>query len=281
MRINRVEPYLKNWTEILEKQWLEEFGGIKAWAVGQGREALFYILKALPREFGNKVYIQSHTCQSVFDTIEKAGFKIIHDIDNSDYKIAIITHLFGIPNVELDYLTDINKFIIEDCAQCVGAKYRNKFVGSFGDASFYSFGFDKPISANGGGMLVLNELKLLQAVDWLIETKLSQINSLIALEQMKEYNEIQAIRNQNAEYYQNYLSSQKYELPFISKDCEPSFIRFPIIAKKQPAIKIAEICQGKGFDIRSWGANRPENLLCLPVHQFADLKTITDFLNDL
>src|SRR3546814_12091587 len=48
--------------------------------------------------------------------------------------------------------------VIEDCAQAHGATYRGRPVGSFDDASVYSFCTDKIISTGGeGGMLLLRE----------------------------------------------------------------------------------------------------------------------------
>ena len=50
--------------------------------------------------------------------------------------------------------------IIEDCSQAHGALYKNKPVGSFGDASTWSFCQDKIISTGGeGGMISTNNKK--------------------------------------------------------------------------------------------------------------------------
>ena len=51
-------------------------------------------------------------------------------------------------------------YLIEDCSQAHGAKYKNKFVGTFGHLSTWSFCQDKIISTLGeGGMVATNELK--------------------------------------------------------------------------------------------------------------------------
>ena len=51
--------------------------------------------------------------------------------------------------------------IIEDCAQCHGATYRNRPVGSFGDVAAFSFCQDKIMTTGGeGGMLTTNDESL-------------------------------------------------------------------------------------------------------------------------
>lgn len=47
-----------------------------------------------------------------------------------------------------------NLFIIEDCAEALGSKYKNKRVGLFGDAAIFSFFGNKTISTGEGGMII-------------------------------------------------------------------------------------------------------------------------------
>ena len=44
--------------------------------------------------------------------------------------------------------------VIEDCAHALGAQYRGRPVGTFGDAAIFSFQTLKPLNAYGGGMAV-------------------------------------------------------------------------------------------------------------------------------
>jgi hypothetical protein len=46
--------------------------------------------------------------------------------------------------------------VIEDCAQAAGARHRGRLVGTFGDASFFSFQMLKGINTYGGGMVMTN-----------------------------------------------------------------------------------------------------------------------------
>ena len=76
-------------------------------------------------------------------------------------KAIIVVHLGGCP-CEMDeickFTKENNLLLIEDCAQAHGAEYKQKKVGSFGDASIFSFCQDKIISTGGeGGMLLLKD----------------------------------------------------------------------------------------------------------------------------
>ncbi len=74
-------------------------------------------------------------------------------------RAIIAVHLAGYP-CDMDDLTELaaqnDLKIIEDCAQAHGATYKGRPIGSFGDASVFSFCTDKIISTGGeGGMLVV------------------------------------------------------------------------------------------------------------------------------
>jgi dTDP-4-amino-4,6-dideoxygalactose transaminase len=75
-------------------------------------------------------------------------------------KAVILVHLAGWP-CELDeiceYCREKGIYIIEDCAQAHGAKYKGKSVGTWGDINAWSFCQDKIITTGGeGGMVTTN-----------------------------------------------------------------------------------------------------------------------------
>lgn len=94
----------------------------------------------------------------VFADIEEGTF----DIDPAKIEAAItprtkgliIVHLFGQP-ARMDEIMAIarkhNLFVIEDCAQAVGAKYKGTPVGLFGDAGTFSFYPTKNLGGCGEG----------------------------------------------------------------------------------------------------------------------------------
>ena len=74
-------------------------------------------------------------------------------------KGVIITHMWGIP-CEMDEIIKIckknNLILLEDCSHAHGAKYKDKFVGSFGDLSAWSLQGPKIVSGGEGGILTTN-----------------------------------------------------------------------------------------------------------------------------
>ena len=141
-----------------------------------GRTALYLLLKALKLKKGAKVGIQLFCCPAVFDAIVRAGYEpFFLEIDPRTFTLdtkelvlvkdkldaLVVVHTFGNPT-DIDTIREIigDKPIIEDCAQAVYSKYKNKIVGTLGDASFFTYGAGKNISAGGGGALIINNPKL-------------------------------------------------------------------------------------------------------------------------
>ena len=77
-------------------------------------------------------------------------------------KAVIIVSLYGMP-AEMKELVKICKkhkvTIIEDAAESLGATYKGKKVGTFGDYNIISFNGNKIITTSGGGMLLTKKEK--------------------------------------------------------------------------------------------------------------------------
>ena len=82
-------------------------------------------------------------------------------------KAILAVHLYGHP-CEMNTLQAIckehNLFLIEDCAEAIGALYNNKHVGTFGDISTFSFFGNKTITTGEGGMVVTDDETLYDRV---------------------------------------------------------------------------------------------------------------------
>jgi dTDP-4-amino-4,6-dideoxygalactose transaminase len=74
-------------------------------------------------------------------------------------KAIMLVHMLGSPG-RIDEIIKIaqehNLYLIEDCAQAFGAKYRGKFLGNYGNIATYSFNIFKVITAGDGGMVASN-----------------------------------------------------------------------------------------------------------------------------
>lgn len=76
-----------------------------------------------------------------------------------DVKAVIVVHLYGL-SADLDPILELckkhNVVLIEDAAESLGAYYKGKHTGTFGDYGIFSFNGNKIITTAGGGMLVSN-----------------------------------------------------------------------------------------------------------------------------
>ncbi len=78
-------------------------------------------------------------------------------------KAIMPVHLYGHPcdmDPIMDFARKHNLFVIEDCAEALGARYKGKLVGSFGDVGCFSFFSNKVITTGEGGMVTTNQQQL-------------------------------------------------------------------------------------------------------------------------
>ncbi len=130
-----------------------------------------YLLIGLKK--GDEVILPSQTHVATAHSIEITGAKPIFvdsddvhtgNIDikkikkkiNSRTKAICVVHFLGKP-VDMDKISKLTKkhnlYLIEDCALALGAKFKNKHVGTYGDFSAFSFYPAKHITTADGGML--------------------------------------------------------------------------------------------------------------------------------
>ena len=172
------------WTGDECKKFENEFAsfvGVKhAIALSNGSVAIEIALKALNIGKGDEVIVTSRTFIASVSSIINVGAKpIFADVNRDTQNINIETiknllsiktkaiicvHLAGWP-CEMGPIINFSKknklFIIEDCAQAHGAKYKGKSVGSFGHVGAWSFCQDKIITTGGeGGMVTTNHSKI-------------------------------------------------------------------------------------------------------------------------
>jgi len=87
----------------------------------------------------------------------------INKISGKRIKACIPMHTFGHP-VEIEAINDIcirfHLELIEDAAESLGSKYKNRHTGTFGKFGILSFNGNKAVTTGGGGMILTNDVKL-------------------------------------------------------------------------------------------------------------------------
>ena len=88
--------------------------------------------------------------------------KLINKISKNRIRAIIPTHVYG-NSMDLDKLIYLckkyNLKIIEDAAEAIGSKFKNRHLGTVGDVGVLSFNGNKIITTGGGGMMLLKNIK--------------------------------------------------------------------------------------------------------------------------
>lgn len=77
-----------------------------------------------------------------------------------EVKIVVMAHLYGTPGKMAELISVIKKhnaILIEDAAESMGASYRGKETGTFGDYNIISFNGNKIITGSSGGCLLTDD----------------------------------------------------------------------------------------------------------------------------
>jgi dTDP-4-amino-4,6-dideoxygalactose transaminase len=177
---NKVNYWTGDECTKFEKEFSEFSTSKYAVALGNGTLALDVAFKALNIGNGDEVVVTSRTFIASISSIVNAGaVPVFADVDLSSQnitpktirsvitdktKIIVCVHLAGWP-CDMDEIMAIsnehNLYVIEDCAQAHGAKYKGKPVGSIGHIGCWSFCQDKIMTTGGeGGMVTTNDESL-------------------------------------------------------------------------------------------------------------------------
>ena len=182
------EAFDTNWIAPLganvdgfEKELSEYVGSKTGAALASGTAAIHMALKAVGVKKGDKVFCSSLTfAASCNPIIYEGGIPVFIDSEPESHnmspvalekafkayeekgempKAVIVVNLYG-QSADMDKIIEICKKynipIIEDAAESLGATYKGKHSGTFGEYGIYSFNGNKIITTSGGGMLVSN-----------------------------------------------------------------------------------------------------------------------------
>jgi dTDP-4-amino-4,6-dideoxygalactose transaminase len=177
---NKVNYWTGQEGRQFEREFAEYVGSEYAIALANGTVALDLAFEALGVGAEDEVVVTSRTFLASVSSIVNAGaVPVFADVDadsqniNAEMIAAVLSprtkaivcvHLAGWP-CDMDPIMALAKqhdlFVIEDCAQAHGARYKGRAVGSIGHIGAWSFCQDKIMTTGGeGGMVTTNDREL-------------------------------------------------------------------------------------------------------------------------
>lgn len=277
-------PFIKKF----ENKFKEFLGGGHPVAVSNGTHALQLGISALGIKPGDEIILPNLTFGASINAIINCGAKpVLVDVDRDTWTIDInqikkatnrktkaimLVHVYGIACK----IKEIKKFarkkklyLIEDCAEALGAKYKNKIIGLDGDCSCHSFFANKTITTGEGGMVVfkkkttyLNALKI-KNHGMSFEKKyfhdivgsnyrLTNLQAAIGVEQLKKVKKLLKIRKKIFNIYDSLIDDKLFfKLPK-NNWSENSYWLYVIIPKKKiNRMKLINYFKKKGVELSS------------------------------
>ncbi|MDR7399806.1 MAG: DegT/DnrJ/EryC1/StrS family aminotransferase [Armatimonadota bacterium] len=232
--------------------WLGLTGGV---ATSSGTAALHVALLALGVGPGHEVIVPTYVCSAVLHAVQAVGARPV-PVDvlpdgNLDPDAArasasprtravVVTHAFGRP-ADLDAVLRLGVPVVEDIAQSLGARYRGRLVGSFGDVAVCSFYATKLITSGGeGGMVLAKDAGLLRRARSLCTSdargreqrfnyRMTDLAAAVGRVQLRRLPEFLATRWRLAGAYDRALAGLGLELPPAARPgAEPVAYRYVV-----------------------------------------------------
>jgi dTDP-4-amino-4,6-dideoxygalactose transaminase len=167
-----------------EDRLVDTLGSRYCISTGSGKTAFYVILKCLSQLSTKKeVILPAYTDAGLVLVIRKLGLKTVFcdiSLDTFNLDAALLSkiisqetlcivavHMFGLVCV-MESIFKITRgkgiFVIEDCAQAMGASINGRMVGTIGDAGFYSFNRGKNFPTHSGGCITTNSKELAEDI---------------------------------------------------------------------------------------------------------------------
>lgn len=240
--------------------------------VGNGLDALFFVLKAWGIGEGDEVIVPSNTYIATALAVTYVGATPVFvepdirtfNIDPSKIEAAITAktkaimpvHLYGQP-CDMDPIMAIAKkyhlHVLEDCAQAHGATYKGQVIGSFGDASGFSFYPGKNLGALGdAGATVTNDKALADKVRALgnygsdykyhhiyqgNNSRLDELQAAFLSAKLPHLERMNAERRRIAQMYLDGIKNPEIILPYVMEDTVPVWHIFGIRCKRRAELE--------------------------------------------
>jgi dTDP-4-amino-4,6-dideoxygalactose transaminase len=265
-----------------EKSFAAIAGTTYAVGVANGTDSLFLIMRALGIGPGDEVITPPNSYLASASSVAIVGATPVFADVRGDYnldpakaeaaitpktKAIIAVHLTGRP-ADMDAIMALakkhNLHVIEDCAQSVGAKFNNQFVGSFGIAGSFSLHPLKNLAACGdGGVISTSDEKLYQKLlvarnhglrnrdecdFWSYNSRLDNLQAAILNVKLTKLAQWTARRRHIATYYADHFEGLDLIAPRDTENEYSVYHTFIIQSPRRDALK--QYLADKGVDTK-------------------------------
>ncbi len=227
------------------EQLMADYVGVKhAVAVSSGTAALHLIVRALGIGPGDEVLVPSFTfAASVNAILYERATPVFVDIEPETYnldpedlerkmtkrtKAIMAVDIFGHPAEWDEILRIADKYglkVIDDSCEALGAEYKGRKIGQFGDAAAFAFYPNKQMTTGEGGVIVTNNDEIARLArsmrnqgrgemgTWLLHERLGynyrldEMSAALGLSQLSRIEEFLNKRENVASMYSSALSS--------------------------------------------------------------------------
>lgn len=181
------EAYMTNWMSTVganinevERLACEKIGCKYAVALSSGTAALHLAVKLAGVKSGAQVFCSDMTFDATVNpVVYEGGVPIFIDTERDTWnmdpialekafelypevRVVVVAHLYGTPGKidEIKAICDKNHaVVVEDAAESLGATYKGRQTGTFGDFNCISFNGNKIITGSSGGMLLTDSME--------------------------------------------------------------------------------------------------------------------------
>ncbi|HWA73953.1 MAG TPA: DegT/DnrJ/EryC1/StrS family aminotransferase [Polyangiaceae bacterium] len=233
---------------VFEAEFAQYIGVRHGIGVANGTDAITIALKALRVGLGDEVITTAHTAVATVSAIELASATpVFADIEPKYFtldpakveqmlsprtKAIVAVHLYGQP-ADLTGLLEISRKhgipLVEDCAQCHGARYAGKRLGSFGALAAFSCYPTKNLGALGDAGIIVSDdsalaerCRVLREYGWAERyvshspgqnSRLDELQAAVLRVKLARLDDANALRDARARSYDEGLSELWFGLP--------------------------------------------------------------------
>jgi perosamine synthetase len=252
-----------------------DYIGVNSVATSSGTSALHLALIAIGITKNDEVIMPSYTCIAVaLPVLYQDAKPILADVGD-DYNISvedvkkmitnktkavIVPHMFGYPadlNEIKEMCEENNVYLVEDCAQAIGARYHDKKVGTGSDVSIFSFYATKMMTTIQGGMVCTNNSDWIQIIKDLryhdqcrsledsdprlkYSYMMSDVGAAIGIIQLKKLEYFIKRRSEIATIYRDELDDEVMH-PLESEEKKQVYSRYVIRTQYNPSVIIEKM----------------------------------------